>query len=144
MRTILAALCVAALAIGVSPACAQTKLGQVLESGATKLTADEFRQEIVGRFVEGPGRAAPEPRQGNEEIIYLNDKSIRGSGSAANLGGATGGGQTYGIQGTWTIDAQGRICQSLRAGTVVLAPRCQYWFKQSDRYYVSDSDIDRS
>jgi len=37
-----------------------------------------------------------------------------------------------------------RICQSTRAGNVVLAPRCQYWFKQADKYFFADSDSDRS
>ena len=144
MRTIIAALCVAAVAFGVSPACAQTKLGEVLDKRATKLTAEEFRQEIVGRYVEGPGRAAQLQWQGSEEIIYLNDRSIRGSGRASNLGGAAGGGATYSIEGTWSTDDRDRICQSLKVGNFVLAPRCQYWFKESDRYFVADSDTDRS
>jgi hypothetical protein len=56
----------------------------------------------------------------------------------------SGGGASFAIEGTWTIDEQGRVCQSTRAGYVVLAARCQYWFKQADKYYYADSDTDRS
>jgi hypothetical protein len=79
-----------------------------------------------------------------QEVVYLEGGLIRGSGSATTFGGMTGGGQTYVIEGTWTIDERDRICQTTRAGSVVLAPRCQYWFKLSDKYFFADSDSDRS
>ena len=127
----------------VSPALAQTNVGQLLDSGAVKLSAEDFKQQIVGRFLVGPGRGVS-MMDSAQEVVYLEDGLIRGSGSATTLGGMRGGGQSFYIEGTWTIDERGRVCQSTRAGSVVLAPRCQYWFKQSDKYFFADSDSDRS
>jgi hypothetical protein len=131
------------VAVGVSNARAQTNVGQLLDSGAVKLSAEEFRQQVVGRVLAGPGRGLL-IQTSIQEVVYLDDGIIRGSGSATTFGGMTGGGQTFVIEGTWTIDDRGRICQSTRAGNVVLAPRCQYWFKHSDKFYFADSDTDRS
>jgi hypothetical protein len=131
------------LASGVSPALAQTNVGQLLDSGAVKLSAEEFKQQIVGRFLIGPGRGLSMAASA-QEVVYLADGLIRGSGHATTLGGMSGGGQSFSIEGTWTIDERGRVCQSTRAGNVVLAPRCQVWFKQSDNYFFADSDSDRS
>ena len=129
----------------VSPALAQTNVGQLLDSGAVKLSAADFRQEIVGRFLVGPGRGVTTGTTAfsNLEIVYLEGGLIRGSGSGAAAGG-TPGWASFVIEGTWTIDEQDRICQTTRAGNVVLAPRCQHWFKQADKYYFADSDSDRS
>jgi hypothetical protein len=127
----------------ISSALAQTNVGQLLDSGAVKLAGADFKQQIVGRFLVGPGRGLTN-MAGNQEIVYLESGLIRGSGAASVLGGMTGGGQSYTIEGTWTIDERDRICQTTRAGSVILAPRCQYWFKQSDRYFFADSDSDRS
>jgi len=123
----------------ISPALAQTNVGQLLDSGAVKLTAADFRQQIVGRFLVGPGRGAVISNA--QELVYLEDGVIRGSGSVSQLGV---GGWSFVIEGTWTIDERDRICQTTRAANVVLAPRCQYWFKLSDKYFFADSDSDRS
>jgi hypothetical protein len=131
------------LASCVSPALAQTNVGQLLDSGAAKLSAADFKQEVVGRYLAGPGRGVFSASS-SQEVVYLEGGAIRGSGASSVFGGMSGGGQTFTIEGTWTIDEQGRVCQSTRAGNVVLAPRCQYWFKQSDKYYFADSDSDRS
>jgi hypothetical protein len=120
---------------------AQTNVGQVLDGGAEKLTAAEFKKQIVGRFITGPGMRAD---SGTIEVVYLDGGVIRGAGAASPLGGALGGGGRYDIEGTWTIDEQDRICQSIRIGNVALAPKCQYWFKQAEKYYLADSDSDRS
>ena len=125
----------------VSPALAQTNVGQLLDSGAVKLTAADFKQQIVGRFLVGPGRGGSYAVSTTQEVMYLEDGLIRGSGSVLSLGV---GGYSFAIEGTWTIDERDRICQATRAGNVVLAPRCQYWFKQSDKYFFADSDSDRS
>ena len=131
------------MAFCLSPAMAQTNVGQLLDSGAVKLSPEEFNQQIVGRFLMGPGRGVL-GLDSAQEVVYLKDGLIHGSGYAATLGGMKGGGQSFAIEGTWTIDERGRVCQSTRAGSVVLAPRCQYWFKQSEKYFFADSDSDRS
>ncbi len=33
---------------------------------------------------------------------------------------------------------------ALGQGMAYLPPRCQYWFKLGDKYFLSDSDSDRS
>jgi hypothetical protein len=45
-----------------------------------------------------------------------------------------GGGASFAIEGTWTIDERDRICETARVGDIVLAPRCVR-FKQSDKYF---------
>jgi len=130
------------LASCVSPAVAQTNVGQLLDSGAAKLSAADFKQEIVGRYLVGPGRGGLISTSSAQEVVYLEDGLIRGSGSVGTFSGTFG--VSFGIEGTWTIDERDRVCQTTRAGNVVLAPRCQYWFKLSDKYYFADSDSDRS
>lgn len=127
----------------VSPALAQTKVGQLLDSGAVKLSAADFKQQIVGRFLVGPGRGV-QVISSAHEVVYLEDGRIRGSGSNTTLGGMKGGGASFAIDGTWTIDERDRICETTQVGNVVLAPRCQVWFKQADKYFFADSDSDRS
>ena|SRR5437879_4097781 len=124
----------------VSPALAQTNVGQLLDSGAAKLSAEDFKRQIVGRFLVGPIRSGSEI--GSQEIVYLDGGVIRGSGTQYPVGVAPG--STFAIEGTWTIDERDRVCQSTQVGSVVLAPRCQFWFNQSNRYFVADSDTDRS
>lgn len=123
-----------------SPALSQTNVGQVLDSGATKLSAAEFRKEIVGRYIVAQGV------RGSQEIVYLETGGIRGSGEAVEweMAGGMGSAGMFSIEGTWVIDTQDRVCQSIRMGRTVLAPRCQFWFKKSDKYFVADSDTDRS
>ena len=44
------------------------------------------------------------------------------------------------LDGEWRIDTEGRICSSMRINRMsatVLAPRCQFWFKLGDTYYLS-------
>jgi hypothetical protein len=124
----------------VSPALAQTKVGELLDSGAVKLTAADFKQQIVGRFLVGPGRGGGQYAvYSTQEVVYLEDGLIRGSVTSVGMGVGS-----FAIDGTWTIDERDRICQATRAGNVVLAPRCQYWFKLSDKYFFADSDTDRS
>jgi len=122
-------------------ALAQTSVGKLLDSGAVKLSAEDFKQQIVGRFLVGPGRGGNTAVTTAQEVVYLEGGSIRGSGSVASLGV---GGYSFNIEGTWTIDDRDRICQTTQSGNVVLAPRCQYWFKLGDKYYFADSDTDRS
>ena len=122
----------------VSSALAQTKVGEVLDSGAVRMSGEEFRQQIVGHYLVGTLRS------GSMEVVYLQGGLLRGSGSAVLTGGAQGGGQTFSIEGTWRIDEHDRICESTRLGSVVLAPRCQFWFRQSEKYFLADSDWDRS
>ena len=99
------------------------------------MSAKEFETEIVQRVVVGPA-----PSGGELEMMYASNGSIAGAGThpffEANA--------TVGIGGAWKIDDAGRTCSSMKIGGVPLPYRCQYWYKLADKYYVSDSDLDRS
>ena len=144
MRTFVTASVGTLLAVLASAAWAQSTLGQLLDNGAIKLTAEDFKQQVVGRILEGPGRGVVPGPIASQEIVYLDGGLIRGAGQASVQGGATGGAATFSIEGTWAIDEQQRVCQSTRAGSVVLAPRCHFWYRQSGKFFFADSDTDRS
>jgi hypothetical protein len=121
---------------------AQSNLGALLDAGAKKLSAEEFKEELVQRIIVGPSLSG-----GNLEVMYTTTGAVAGVGSYAafNLSVAP-------ISGEWTIDDNGRICTSMRMGTgggaspgmgVTLPSRCQFWFKSAEQYFLSDSDSDR-
>ena len=118
-------------------------LDALLDNGASKLSDKDFKQELVGRLLEGPERGSGFNTFSAQELIYLENGVIRGSGLVTTPAGMTSGGQ-FVIEGTWTIDHRDRICQTTQAAGLSLAPRCQYWFKLADKYYFADSDSDRS
>ncbi len=72
-------------------------------------------------------------------MMYVSNGSIVGSGRhplfSYNL---------TAIAGEWKLDEAGRACSSMRIGGLRLPERCQHWYKLGDKYYVSDSDLDRS
>jgi hypothetical protein len=121
---------VSSLAVG------QSTLGALLDAGARKLTAEEFKAELVQRVLVGPTGVGV-----SVEIMYMSTGGIAG----ANAETTPGPGRE--LRGEWRIDSEGRICASMRLlgrqGEAVLAPRCQFWFKLGDTYYLSDSDSDR-
>jgi hypothetical protein len=127
------------LATWTSIAVSQTKLGDLLDMGASRLSSPDFRRELVGRAIAGQTPAGQ-----NVEVVYIDNGDLRGSGSATISGGATGGGQTYDISGTWTADDTGGICTRLNLGRLTLPPRCQYWYRYGGQYFLSDSAEDRS
>lgn len=124
-------------------AVAQTNLGELLDAGATPLSAEEFRKDVVGRIVVGPTTAG-----GSLELMYTPNGIVAGTGSIMR--------STYTlapVDGAWKIDEDGRICTSMRiaghpsapafAGQYMLPPRCQRWFRYAGGFFVSDSDSDR-
>jgi len=120
-------------------AMAQANLGTLLDAGAARLSAEEFRRELVGRQISGLAANGQQM-----QIVYLESGEIRGAGGATPRGGAGGGGQTFDIQGTYTIDDSARMCTTMQLGRTSLAPRCQYWYRLDRQYFLSDSDSDRS
>jgi len=127
---IAALVCVSPIVIG------QTTLGALLDAGARKLTPEEFRTELTQRLLVGPTGASL-----GIEVMYTSEGRITGMST-----------QTYGpggtLNGDWRTDNEGRVCSSMqidssRMANYNLAPRCQFWFKLGDTYYVADSDSDR-
>ena len=117
---------------------------QLLDTGARKLSAEEFRRDIVQRSIVGPT-----PAGATIELMYVANGSIVGMG---NMVAAQSQITSTSFGGEWTIDDAGRICASLRTSgsgstfggsSAVLPPRCQTWFKLGDAYFISDSDSDR-
>ena len=125
-------------------AAAQSNLGALLDAGAKKLSAEEFREEVVQRVVVGPTATG-----GSLEVMYANSGVIQGVGTFS------GSSLFAPISGDWKIDDTGRICTSMRIGAgsqyagaaqmgVMLPPRCQIWFRYKGQYFLADSDSDRS
>jgi hypothetical protein len=124
---------------------AQSNLGELLDAGAKRLSVQQFRVEVVQQIMVGPTASG-----GTLELMYAPNGAIQGTGTAPVLQMAMA--TTTSINGEWTVDDQDRICTSIRvittggasaSPTVVLPPRCQFWFKLGDVYFPSDSDSDR-
>jgi|SRR5215813_7076745 len=125
---------------------AQNNLGELLDAGGKKLSAQDFQEQLVQRLLVGPTAAGL-----NIEMIYTSHGSVAGGGTAPGGIGRTG------LGGQWRIDASGKVCTSMIlggpvasggpvtgvTGGVVLPERCQSWYKLGERYFLSDSDIDR-
>lgn len=62
-----------ALLVWVPFAVAQNNLGELLDAGARKLSADEFKQELVQRTLVGTGSAGT-----RMELMYANSGVIQG------------------------------------------------------------------
>ena len=127
------------------PALAQTNLGELLDAGAKPLSAQEFKEALVQRVVVGPT-----PTGGRIEVMYTTSGGVQGTGHTRPAA------ETMivivPINGAWTLGDDGKVCTSMRIGIgqgggnappVVLPPRCQFWFKHGEQYFLSDSDSDR-
>jgi hypothetical protein len=122
-------------------AAAQKTLGELLDAGARKLSAAEFKEELVQRLLVGPTGPG-----GSLEIMYASSGKVQGYARFAR--GVSGGAP---ISGTWQMGDQDAVCISFTvvsnfgaAGAANLLPRCQFWFKLGEQYFLADSDWDRS
>lgn len=102
------------------------------------MSPEDFREEVVQRMIVGPTASG-----GNLEVMYANSGTVQGIGSYVALALAAAP-----ISGEWKIGDDGTICTSMRIGGAgggggLLPPRCQFWFKYADQYFLSDSDSDR-
>ena len=81
---------------------AQSTLGELLDTGARKLSADEFKQELVQRVIVGPS-----PTGGTLEVIYGNG-IVQGTGTVPSMTRhAALSSRAKIFQGEWTIDENG-------------------------------------
>jgi hypothetical protein len=128
-----------ALLLLVPFAVAQNNLGELLDAGAKRLSAEEFRQEVVQRTIVGPTQSG-----GGMELIYASSGVIQGRGQLTQerLTTGTAGTILQSIDGVWNIDDSGRTCTSIVIGRTFLPFRCQYWYKYKDDYFIADSDSD--
>jgi hypothetical protein len=128
------------LLISVPFAVAQNNLGELLDAGAKRISAEEFRQDVVQRDVAGLTQSGA-----RMELIFASSGVIQGRGvltQAGNTAGVTGS-ILQSIDGVWNIDDSGRTCMSMVIGRTFLPFSCQYWYKYKDDYFVADSDSDR-
>jgi hypothetical protein len=115
-------------------AVAQKNLGELLDAGATKLTADQFRQDVVQHVIVGPS-----PTRGSVQLVYGSSGMVQGR-IELPPGTAIGVPWIAPIDGVWNIDERGRTCTSMVLGKTTLPFRCQSWFKYKDDYFVADSE----
>ncbi|MFO1314541.1 MAG: hypothetical protein U1F58_02965 [Burkholderiales bacterium] len=123
----------------------QTTLGEVLDAKPRKLSPEQFKDEVVQRALVGPS-----PAGGVLELVYTSNGTVQGTGNAPQATFRFV--QLAQINGQWTIGEGGGICTSLRftsegggsVGGLYLPPRCQHWFRVGDRFFLADSDTDRS
>jgi len=115
---------------------AQSTLGEILDAGAKKITAADFKRDVVQRALVGATNAGA-----SLEVMYAANGSIAGRG--ADPLDPQGTFRPVSLSGTWTIDETDRVCAAMRAGPVIFPQRCQFWFKLDGAYFISDSDSDR-
>jgi hypothetical protein len=133
----------AALLLWVPLAEAQDNLGQLLDAGGKLLSLEEFKQELVQRILVGPT-----PGGGTIEIMYTNGGMIEGIGTAPGSVSYYPARSPY--NGAWTSGDNDTVCSTMQIMAsggnvaVTLPRRCQFWFRIGERYYLSDSNTDRS
>ena len=128
-----------ALLLLVPFALAQNNLGELLDAGAKRLSAEEFRQEVTQHSLVGVI-----PSGGRMEVMYASSGVIQGS-SGLYTGVPQSDFRYSGpIDGVWNIDDSGRTCTSMVIGRTFLPLRCQFWFKYKGDYFIADSDSDRN
>jgi hypothetical protein len=128
-----------ALLLLVPFALAQNNLGELLDAGAKRLSAEEFRQEVTQHTLVGVI-----PSGGRIEAMYASSGMIQGV-SGLYTGVPQSDFRYSGpIDGVWNIDDSGRTCTSMVIGRTFLPLRCQFWFKYKEDYFIADSDSDRN
>jgi hypothetical protein len=131
---------ISALLLATASADAQTTLGALVDAGGERLSPKQFREEVVQRQLNGPLASGF-----NLQFVYTSRGSLEGAGS----GGAASFGAEWAadVRGTWKFGDNGTVCTSVVLdGPTIRAnfpPRCQYWYRLRDRFYVAESDTDR-
>jgi hypothetical protein len=131
-----------AVALSAPLAVAQSNLGDLLDAGGKRLSAEDFKRELVQRVLVGPT-----PLGSELEIVYAPTGSIQGiGGNPLDTPGSFR--RTMPVSGEWKLGDGERICSQMQITPTTgmpttLAARCQFWFKLGDVYFVSDSDFDR-
>ena len=118
-------------------AMAQGTLGELLDSGAVKLTKQQVMETVSGATLSGPRSQA-----GSVENTFKADGTFSGSyqGGASARGTARSGG----MFGSWRVDEGGRMCLDGTGGDGKPMHACFYYFRQGDQLYQAASDSDRA
>lgn len=119
-------------------AAAQSNLGELLDAGAKRLSAEDFKRQIVQRLIVGQT-----PLGGDLEVVYAANGGIQGRGANPLEPPGSFRGGSAPIYGEWKIGEGERICTEMRISQTILPARCQDWYRLGDAYFISDSDTDR-
>ena len=119
-----------------------SNLGELLNAGATRLSTEEFKREVVQRTVTGVMATGH-----RFEIMFAANGSVSGTGVSPR-DPPQGPKADNPISGEWKVGDAGRICTNLRltsnTAAIVLPAECQSWFKLGNDYFVTSSDSDRN
>ena len=114
-----------------APCSAQEKLGELIDSGAKKLSAEEMRTLVVGANLTGPGA-----KNTTSDVDLLPDGTAKGFVYA--------GGRGYRFQGTYKIMDDGKICLHYEfVNTFPPYEACVAYYQAGQQYYLAYSDTDR-
>jgi hypothetical protein len=114
---------------------AQTSLGELLDLGGRKLSADEMKVTLIGATINGRTATG-----GEVEFRYNADGTVTG-----NAHPPLGGRIASGVYGTWKIDGEGQLCADITYSAYNTKDiRCGYLFKYGDAYFAAQSATDRA
>jgi hypothetical protein len=130
----LSATCGALMLVGASMAIAQepANLGEILDKGAKRLEAGMLKALVTGAKVEGKSF------KGRTEIEF----TYQADGKVTGRVWYTHPDVSPAVNGTWSINDQGRLCVDLMGGWGQFKG-CNPWYSVNNVYYSAESD-DRS
>ena len=108
-------------------------VANLLDRGGKRLTRDEVAALLSGATVSGTQIGRPTT---TFEMLYKADGAA--SGTAFNRAGSRGDVLT--VTGTWTIDADGRLCVDLRNNYGFPIQGCTVYFLLEGSYYSASGE----
>ena len=108
---------------------AQSNVGELMQQGGKKLSAEELKQLHAGGVTYKGSLASG----GTFREQHKTDGSV--SGNAQTLRGSSG------LVGTWNINDEGRLCiivTVLASGNKL--DTCRFIWQQGDKYFSADGD----
>ena len=114
-----------------------TTVANLLDRGGKRLTRDEVAALLSGATVSGTQIGRPTT---TFEMLYKADGTA--SGTAFNRAGSRGDfrGGVLTVTGTWTIDADGRLCVDLRNNYGDPIQGCTVYFLLEGSYYSASGE----
>ncbi len=118
----------AAIFLVAQPAWAQSTVGEVLQKGGVKLSADELKTLMPGATYGGFNTLG-----GQFSLNLQSDGTLSGTG--------TGGRVQAGLKGKWNISDDGKWCfDYLNLTNHNTEKNCVFIYKAADQYFISTGD----
>ena len=137
MRRIVGLALAGGLGLAAAAVGAQTRVGELLDAGGVRISAEQFRRNVVQNVVAGPLDAGI-----TAEIVFTGRGTLEGSGSTGRSSA-----ESMEVRGRWSFGQDDTVCVAIVLdGPTIRAnypSRCQAWYRLGDRYYAADS-LDRS